>query len=342
MKQPLLKEIRIELTQRCNLACGYCYVQQLTKTKGSSEISFEEIKKIINKAMEQRLETISFTGGEPFIKYDLLKKIIKFACDKGLKTGILTNGTLTTQDKIKELKKLGLDWIRVSLDGSNKKVNSLCRDKKGFSSIINTIKFSKKMGLYTIIRSTANNKNINDLKNLIRLAIKLKVDRIDIQPIYPTHNKKIDKEFMLSTKNHKKIAAELLKFRRRIKNPIKIILYYNWFEFLLPEYKGEPVYMSSCGRSFGFIDAFGFFKTCGPNTKILGNIRKENILKIWNESKFLKKIRKHERYEICKTCNKFDLCLNSCPAATYNLHKQLEHSPPLCPKARESKYGFYP
>lgn len=342
MKQLPLKEIRIEVTQRCNLKCRYCYVEHLTKTKRREELSFEEIKRVINEAMKQGLEIVSLTGGEPLIKYDLVKKVIKFASNKGLKTGILTNGILTTEDKIKELKKLGLDWIRISLDGSNKRINSLCRDKRGFNNIIDTIKFSKKAGLYTIIRSAANNKNRDDLKNLIKLAIKLKVDRIDIQPIYPTHNKKINKEFILSTENHKKLATELLKFRRKIKSPIKIILYYNWFEFLLPEYKREPVYMSSCGRTFCFVDAFGFVKTCGPNSKLLGNIRNKNILDIWNNSKFLKQVRKNERYEICKACDKFNLCLNSCPAATYNLYKNLKHSPPLCPMVRESKYGFYP
>lgn len=339
-KNPL-KEIRIELTQKCNLGCRYCYIEYLTKTNGKKEISFQEIKKVINEAMKQGLETVSLTGGEPFLRYDLVKKIIKFASDKGLKTGILTNAVLTNEDKIKELKKLGLDWIRISLDGSNEEINSLCRDRIGFNNIIDTIKISKKLGLYTIIRGTANRKNKTDLINLIKLAIKLNADRIDIQPIYPTKNKIIDKEFMLNVKEHKKTAANLLKFRRTIKNPIKIILYYNWFEFLLPEFQNEPVYMSSCGRTFGFVDAFGFFKTCGPNIKLLGNVRKENILKIWNESKFLKQLRKNGKYEICKTCDKFNLCLNSCPAATYNLHKDLKHSPPLCPRVRESKYGYY-
>ncbi len=341
MKNPQLEEIRIEITQNCNLNCKYCYVNTITKSTGK-EISFEEIKNVINEALTQGLKTVSLTGGEPFLNYELIKEVILFASKKGLKTGILTNATLTTKEKIEELKKCGLTWIRISLDGSNEDINSLCRDKTNFKNITETIKHSKEIGLYTMVRATANNKNKDDLKKLIELAIKLNVDRIDIQPLYPTGTKEIDEEFILLTKDHKRVAGGLLDFRRRIKNPIKIILYYNWFEFLLPEYKGEPVYMSSCGRSFLFIDAFGSIKTCGPNSKILGNIRKDKIIDVWINSSFLKQLRKNERYELCKSCDKFDLCLNSCPAVTYNLHKDLKHSPPLCPKVRESKYGFYP
>ena len=341
-ENPSLKEIRIEITQKCNQKCKYCYVRHLTKQIGKKELNFDEIKKVITETMEQGLKTVSLTVGELFLKYGLVKRIIKFCSDKGLKTGLLTNATLTTKDKLKELKKLDLDWIRISLDGTTKEMNMVCRDNKNFENITKTIKWSKQLGLYTIIRTTANNKNMDDLKNMIDLAIRLKVNRLDIQPIYPTSNKKIDKKFILNVKNHRKVATELLKYRRKFKNnPIRIILYYNWFEFILPEYQGESVYRSSCGRSFGFIDAYGFIKTCGPNTKILGNIRKDDILEVWNSNEHFKQIRKNEKLSICKKCDKFDLCLNSCPAATYNLHKDLKHSPPLCPKVRESEQGYY-
>lgn len=341
-KYPPLKQIRIEVTQKCNQKCKYCYVEYLTKQKSGKEISFEEIKNIIIESVKQGLKTVSLTGGEPFLRYNLIKKVIKFSLSKGLETGILTNATLTTKNQLKELKKLGLNWIRISLDGTTKEINSSCRDDKNFENIIKTINWSKELGLYTIIRATANNKNSRDLLNLIDLAVKLKVDRIDIQPIYPINNKRIDKEFVLNVQNHKKIAAELLKYRRKFKNKqIKIIIYYNWFEFILPEYKGEAVYMASCGRTFCSIDSYGNVKTCSPNTRVLGNIRKQKILNIWNNSKHLKQFRKNEKFGICKKCSKFELCLNSCPAATYNLYKDLKHSPPLCPIVRENENGAY-
>lgn len=341
MGKPLLKEIRFEIIQKCNLNCKYCYVDKITKSEGTKELSFEEIKKAVQEAMKQGLEAVSITGGEPLLRYDLVKQVIKFCSDKKLKTGILTNGTLSDENKIKELKKLGLTWIRISLDGSNQKVNSFCRSLSDFNKIVDTIKFSKEHNLYTIVRTTAGDKNKEDLLNVIKLAISLKADRIDIQPIYPTNNKELDKEFMLHLKDHKKITKELLKFRRKVKDKIDVVLYHNWFEFISPEYRGEPVYFSSCGRTFCFIDALGNIKTCGPNSKVLGNIRKDGLLDVWDNQDFLIELRKNKAYGVCKGCNRFSLCLNSCPAATYNLYKDLAHSPPLCPRVRESEEGFY-
>lgn len=339
---PPLKQIRIEVTQKCNQNCKYCYVEHITKKEDKEELTFEEIKDIITETMGQGLETVSLTGGETFLKYELAKKVFEFSSKNNLKTGLLTNGTLANKKQLRELKEMGLDWIRVSLDGTTKEINAACRDDNNFENIINTIKWSKEVGLYTIIRTTASNRNKHDLKKMMHFALELGVDRLDIQPFFPTTNEEIDKKFFFNTQDHKEICGKLLEYRRELQDkPMKIILYHDWFEFILPEYKGEEVAMATCGRSFCFIDSFGNVKTCGPNSQILGDVRQDNILNTWNNSKALRQHRQNIPYGVCKECDKFHLCLNSCPAPTYNLYKSLEHPPAMCPKVRESEDGYY-
>lgn len=342
---PQLEELRLELTQICNLNCRYCYVNACranqSGAKKAKELSLAEIKILIRDAARGGLKIVSLTGGEPFLKAGLLEEIVSFASDMGLQTGTLTNGTVCSNDDVKNLRERGLAWLRVSLDGSSEETNFSCRGRADFADIIRTLRASKKAGLKSIVRTTVTSKNAHDMKGMIRLAEKLSVDRLDIQPLFPVNSEKIDDEFMLKLKDHMKVASQLLVLRRAMKPKVDVVLYSNWFEFLLPEYGGEPVYESKCGRSFCLVDAYGNVKSCGPNLKVAGNIRKSSILEIWENSMHFKQIRKNERFGICKTCDKSDLCV-TCPAATYNLYRNINHPSPLCPKVRESEYGNYP
>lgn len=106
----------IEPTAYCNLKCPHCYRKSDDHSIEHAQMSIEEIKKYIDYALKTRnFHTLSFLGGEPLL-YPKLDEAITYAIKKGLKTGVYTNGVLLDEQRLREFKNLGLNYVYVHVD----------------------------------------------------------------------------------------------------------------------------------------------------------------------------------------------------------------------------------
>jgi len=103
--------LRVSLTQACNLNCIYCHAEG--EVNPSVQLSAEEIEEIIRVATEVGVRNVKFTGGEPLLREDLAS-IIQ-AVPPGVETSITTNATLLA-DKAYDLHDAGLSRANISLD----------------------------------------------------------------------------------------------------------------------------------------------------------------------------------------------------------------------------------
>ena len=146
----------IELTQKCNLNCIYCYSRLKTVERG-----------IYGNLEEAEAVTIS-QYGEPLLDLEGVKKAIEFCKDLGLRVDLQTNGTLLNEEIIKELKDLGLDLIMISLSAFSSEKYKLLTGKDYFDKVLNNIKIASKY-LHTIVRAIYIPKfNDNELLNLAK------------------------------------------------------------------------------------------------------------------------------------------------------------------------------
>jgi len=111
----------IFLTEKCNLACTYCYLKNLDIARDiDKKTGFDIIHFLLSQAEEHL--SISFFGGEPLLKFDLMKKIISYTKkkveEKGIKItfSINTNGILIDREKIEYLRKNRIGIV-LSIDG---------------------------------------------------------------------------------------------------------------------------------------------------------------------------------------------------------------------------------
>ena len=105
---------RISLTEKCNLKCKYCMPQNGCKIH-INELSDKEVENIVKALLDEGIEKIRFTGGEPLMRKNvlpLLKRICSFA---PIDWAITTNGTTLKHDAL-TLKKAGIKHINISLD----------------------------------------------------------------------------------------------------------------------------------------------------------------------------------------------------------------------------------
>ena len=101
---------------------------------------------------------ILFSGGEPLVRRDL-PELAAFAVEKGMRAVISTNGTLITSTMAHTLKKIGLSYVGISLDGMEE-INDRFRGVKGaFKSALSGIENCQEAGIKVGLRFTINKFN---------------------------------------------------------------------------------------------------------------------------------------------------------------------------------------
>jgi cyclic pyranopterin phosphate synthase len=108
--------LRISVTDRCNLRCTYCMPEDVVFMDRSALLTFEEITHFVRVAAPLGIDKVRLTGGEPLMRRDLTKLVRMIAEVPGLHDlGLTTNGLLLA-DQAQPLYDAGLRRINVSLD----------------------------------------------------------------------------------------------------------------------------------------------------------------------------------------------------------------------------------
>ena len=107
--------ININVTTRCNLRCPYCFNADNNIAR-SDELTLEEYRDLAHQWAPYR-PGIFISGGEPFAREDLVEIVAAFK-QHGLPIGLVSNGTLMTEDKARRLAEMGLDAVLISIHGA--------------------------------------------------------------------------------------------------------------------------------------------------------------------------------------------------------------------------------
>jgi 12,18-didecarboxysiroheme deacetylase len=162
--------------QRCNLNCLHCYSQSQNR-EYSGELSTEEGRALIEDLAEFGAPVILFSGGEPLIRKDLLS-LAQLATDKGMRAVISTNGTLLTKKIARELKRIGLSYVGVSLDGMRRTHDRFRGVKGAFDAALNGIRNCRDSGVKVGLRFTINRWNASDVLEIFELLEKEGIPRV--------------------------------------------------------------------------------------------------------------------------------------------------------------------
>jgi cyclic pyranopterin phosphate synthase len=112
-----LRNLRLSVTDRCNLRCEYCMPEDdYVWLPREDVLHFEETSALVDVFLSLGVDKIRLTGGEPLLRRDVAALVGMIAAKPGLKDlAVTTNGVLLA-DQIDALKAAGLGRITVSLD----------------------------------------------------------------------------------------------------------------------------------------------------------------------------------------------------------------------------------
>jgi cyclic pyranopterin phosphate synthase len=118
--RPLLN-LRIAITQRCNLRCDYCHKEgEDNCAQGTAEeMSVDEIVRIARIAVSLGISRIKLTGGEPLMRKDICDIVRGIAAIPDLKDLSMTTNGAMLGFQAKELYACGLRRVNISLPTLN-------------------------------------------------------------------------------------------------------------------------------------------------------------------------------------------------------------------------------
>jgi len=169
---------------QCNFKCYFCFHPYYS---GRETLPLEDWKRILD-GLREWLGTfrMNFLGGEPFLRKDFTQ-ILAHARSLGIMSGITTNASLITEDIAKEVAKLDLFSVGISVDGVTAKTHEYARGCPGqFENVRAGIANLKKFcspDMKIIIRSIIMEKNLEEIIPLVNWVQDWGLTGIIIQPL---------------------------------------------------------------------------------------------------------------------------------------------------------------
>lgn len=138
--------LRISVTDRCNLRCVYCMPESVTFLPRDVVLSYEEIERFVSIVVPLGIDKLRLTGGEPLVRRDLPDLVQRLAAVPGIQdVGLTTNGILLAP-MADALWKAGLRRINVSLDTMNPETFYELTRRTGFEQVIEGVLAAKSAG----------------------------------------------------------------------------------------------------------------------------------------------------------------------------------------------------
>ncbi len=116
LRRPL-SNLRLSVTDRCNLRCQYCMPERDYVWLPRRDIlDFEEISRLVDVFAELGVERVRLTGGEPLVRRNLPELVRLLASKASLRDLALTTNGVLLSDQAAALREAGLHRVTVSLD----------------------------------------------------------------------------------------------------------------------------------------------------------------------------------------------------------------------------------
>lgn len=321
----LIRDIRFQVTRKCNFHCPWCFSD--AKNPLPDELSLEEAFSVVDQLIACGLKTMTLTGGESLLRKDFSIGLLKYLHRKKIYAKLFTNGSLFDERIIRDIAGI-VDEVQISVYPKN----SWPRIRRLFGLL-------KKYKIRAVMRITLTSRNYRDIKKLISLAEKSKVDCLRVRPFIAKGRGEKHKGYLLNRKALESIKY-LVSIRRGKKYPIQLLA--PAFAFLYDKYIKPSSFLNrgfigytlcKCIEDMGTILPDGRVRACGYFPQDFGNIKRQNFREIWSKKNKIKSQLIVDCLDKeCMDCEYITICGGGCRANAYVNMGSLTARDPNCPK----------
>ena len=153
--------LRISVTDRCNIRCFYCMPETGVKFQERSEIlDFEEIERFVRVAADLGIRKLRVTGGEPLVRRDLPVLIRRLAAIPGIEDLALTTNGVLLEEFAQPLYDAGLRRLNVHIDTLDRARFLQITRRDDLPQVLNGLAAAKRVGYRIKLNAVA-------VKNLV-------------------------------------------------------------------------------------------------------------------------------------------------------------------------------
>ncbi|MBO5163666.1 MAG: radical SAM protein [Ruminococcus sp.] len=330
MIKPQLRHLFLELTLRCNEKCLHC--GSSCGDVSSEELTAQQYAKFLAEVKGDfgtKDKMLCITGGEPLLRKDFFD-IMAAAHELGFRWGMTSNATLIDDSTARELKRVGMGTISVSIDGLEETHDAFRRTHGGWQRAMNGIESLLRVGGFKHVQVTTvvTHQNIGQLDELYKIFNEMEIDSWRIINIEPIGRAKQHADLLLTPEDYR-YMFEYIRNKRIAGEPVT----YGCSHYLGMEYEREVrdwYYLCTAGTYIASIMANGDITACLDIERrpefIQGNILTDRFKDVW-ENKF-EIFRKNlsEENEKCRICA--EKC--RCHGDSYHSWDFDNHEPQVC------------
>ncbi len=324
-----------EVTRSCLLACKHCRASAHAEAY-SDELTTAECFKVIDNIVSFAKPIIILTGGEPMLREDIYE-IARYATDAGLRTVMAPCGTLIDDESARKMLASGIKHISISLDGATPASHDAFRGVPGaFEKSLKGLEAAKRAGLDFQINTTITTDNIDEVEEIMKLAIRLGASVFNPFMLVPTGRGKDLINHEISAEQYEETLRWLAGLQSKDDISIRVTCapHYQRITRQLGLHKGGSHAAKGCmgGQSFAFISHRGKVQICGFLEAEAGDLRAEdlNFRKIWETSELFAEVRDVAGYRgRCGYCEFGRVC-GGCRARAFALSGDYLSDEPFC------------
>jgi GeoRSP system radical SAM/SPASM protein len=314
------------ITNKCNFGCDHCY----SRSDTTEELDSEMVNTILDKLSKAKVFSVNFGGGEPLLRKDLME-IARRAADLGFAVSMNSNGFLIDRDMARKLKEAGFSKVGISIDSPIQEVHDKFRGAKGsHNKALAALAYLKEAGIETSISSVICRINIDDVDGLVEMALLSGVSNINFHNFKCSGLGFTNKDVLdLTSEEWRDFYIRALELKKTVKN-LRISLEDPIISLLGEKNEETLVKGSVCGKLSLNIKSNGDMTPCGFIPIVIGNICKDDLVKVWNNSPVLDKMRNKKPQGKCLSCDSQSECLGGCTARTLALTGDMNNPDPHC------------
>ena len=350
-----------DFTHKCNLSCKHCYSNSGAVLE--EELSTMEALGVVDQLAEAGVTALAFSGGEPLSRKDFFN-VASHAVKRGLYVSVATNGTLLTKENVKKLKRTGVHYVEVSIDGATAGTHDAFRGVQGaFDKAVAGIRNAVEEDLCACIATTATKSNLGEMPAIIDLAEDIGAERFTYFNFIPTGRGKAHYDQDLAPEEREELMRYLLnRMSKGCKTTIlttapqlarvalqcqgpngtgEVTMSMAHMQTAKVSKKAVPLadFIGGCGagRLYCSLSPQGEVHPCVFLPINVGNLKTEKFSDVWLNSNLFNALRDRDNLKgACGKCSYKYTC-GGCRARAKAYYEDIQASDPGCVLAKPSE-----
>lgn len=315
-----LKELKVELTQQCPLACVHCSTN--SNRKQMNGLSQATVLRLLREAAELGVEKVVFTGGEPLV-CEYLFEAVSAAARGGISTTVYTSGITDNRlspmsfEMASGLAQRGLGRFIFSVYSHHSIVHDSVTRYGTHAATLAALKNAALTKCPVEMHVVAMKKNFRDLPGVVEMAVSMGVQKVSVlRFVAQGRGQNISAREDLGGEELKELADTIVALRERYPavairagSPFNILAIGHTpcnaaQDVLIINHRGD-IFPCDAFKNVHYVDA------------TFGNVLSQKLRDVWEQSLFLNRVRavlKEQKGETCRACELGEACQSGCLA----------------------------